>query len=113
MIDYKFHQLKAHLQFTNIKFGDKIQNDPHNYGNDIFLSSDERPSDYGVEMYQGNYSVLDYIKTHISYTINPKTNLILQTGIVYRLLENDSGSEETSFIFFGVKSDLFNRYYDY
>ena len=113
LIDYKFHQFKAHFQFTNIKFGDKIPNDPHNYGNDIFVSSDERPSDYGVEMYQGNYSLLDYIKTHISYTINPKTNLILQTGIVYRLLENDSGSEETSFIFFGVKSDLFNRYYDY
>ena len=94
-------------------YGGKIKNDPTSYGNDIFISNSERPSDYGIEMYQGNKTDIFYNKLTISYLFNPRTNLKIEGGYVYRMLEDDYGIDHTNFIFFALKSDLFNRYYDF
>ncbi|HJM16654.1 MAG TPA: hypothetical protein QF851_04295 [Flavobacteriales bacterium] len=112
--DYKYKKWEAHLQIMKAIYGGKIKNDPTSYGNDIFISNSERPdSDYGIEMYQGNKTDLFYNKLTISYLFNPKTNLKIEGGYVYRMLEDDYGVDHTNFIFFALKSDLFNRYYDF
>ena len=77
------------------------------------MSNSNRPSDNNIIMYQGNLSKLDYKKLEVSYLINPKTNLKIQSGYVSRILTNDDEESKINFIFFAVKSDLFNRYYDY
>ena len=111
--DYRFKKWEAHLEILFVKYGGKITNDPTSYGNDIFMSNSDRPSDYGIEMYQGNLSKLNYNKFTFSYLINPRTNLKLQTTIIHRTLKDDYGVFPTNFISFALKSDLFNRYYDY
>ena len=111
--DYRFKKWEAHLEILFVKYGGKIKNDPTSYGNDIFMSNSDRPSDYGIEMYQGNLSKLNYNKFTVSYLINPRTNLKLQTTIIHRTLKDDYGIFPTNLIFFALKSDLFNRYYDY
>ena len=112
-LDYKYKKFEMHIQYMITKFGDKKKNDPTSFGNDIFLSSSDRPSDYDIEMYQGNLSKLDYKKIIISYLINPKTNFKFESGYISRILKNDDGNNTTNFVFFALKSDLFNRYYDY
>ena len=111
--DYKYKKWEVHLQLLKSKYGGKIINDLTSYGNDIFMSNNDRPSDYGIEMFQGNLSNLNYYKFTVSYLFNPKTNLKVESGYVYRSLEDDYEENITNFFFFALKSDLFNRYYDY
>ena len=42
----------------------KIKNDPLSYGNDIFVSNTDRPSDYGIEMFQGNKTNIYFSKIY-------------------------------------------------
>ena len=111
--DYKYKKWEMHLQLLKAKYGGKIIGDPTSYGNDIFMSNSDRPSDYGIEMFQGNLSDLNYSKFTISYLFNSKTNLKVESGYIYRKLEDDTSVNTTNFFFFALKSDLFNRYYDY
>ena len=76
-----------HLQLLKAKYGGKIIGDPTSYGNDIFMSNSDRPSDYGIEMFQGNLSDLNYSKFTISYLFNSKTNLKVESGYIYRKLK--------------------------
>ena len=99
-----------HLQLLKAKYGGKIIGDPTSYGNDIFMSNGDRPSDYGIEMFQGNLSDLNYSKFTISYLFNSKSSY---EDSIYRKLEDDTSVNTTNFFFFALKSDLFNRYYDY
>ena len=111
--DYKYKKWEMHLQLLKAKYGGEIIGDPTSYGNDIFMSNGDRPSDYGIEMFQGNLSDLNYSKFTISYLFNSKTNLKVESGYIYRKLEDDTSVNTTNFFFFALKSDLFNRYYDY
>ena len=101
------------LSIFKAKYGAKIKNDPASYGNDIFMSNTDRPSDYGIEMFQGNKTDLFFSKITMSYLFNPKTNLKFEIGLVNRNLEDEYGRNNTNFIFFALKTDLFNRYYDF
>tara|TARA_Y100001968_G_C19431326_1_gene757193 strand:+ start:568 stop:2133 length:1566 start_codon:yes stop_codon:yes gene_type:complete len=112
-VDYKYKKWEAHLQIMKAIYGGKIKNNPTSFGNDIFISNSERPSDYGIEMYQGNKTDLSFNKLTISYLFNRKTNLKIQVGYIYRILVDDYVADNTSLFFFALKSDLFNRYYDF
>ena len=111
--DYKCKKWEVHSQLMTARYGGKVKGDSTSFGNDIFMSNSDRPSDYSIEMFQGNDTKLFYSKTTLSYLFNPKTNLKIETGYVYRMLEDDYGKYKTNFIFFALKSDLFNRYYDF
>ena len=112
MVDFLMISLIRIIVKKNIK---KIiyLNDLVSYGNDIFMSNNDRPSSDNGIMYQGNLTNLDYRKATISYLINPKTNFKIETGIISRLFTDENGSSKSNFVFFALKSDLFNRYYDY
>ncbi|MAO72055.1 MAG: hypothetical protein CMD02_06080 [Flavobacteriales bacterium] len=112
-VDYKINKWELHYQFLKAKYGAKIKNDPMSYGNDIFMSNTDRPSDYGIEMFQGNKSDLFFSKITMSYLFNPKTNLKFEIGLVNRILEDEYVRNNTNFIFFALKTDLFNTYYDF
>jgi hypothetical protein len=63
-------------------------------------------------MYQGNLTTIDYKSLNLSYIINPNTNLKINLGVTLRNANNDDGDQQTRFINFGIKTDLFNHYYD-
>ena len=39
-----------------------------------------RPSDFGIEMYQGNLTTVNFKVFNIAYIVNPKTNLKINLG---------------------------------
>ena len=112
-IDYKINKWETHFFFMKARYGGKIKNDPTSYGNDIFVSNTERPSDYGIEMFQGNKTNIYFSKFTVSYLFNSKTNLKLEMGLINRMLNDEYEKSKTNFIFFALKTDLFNRYYDF
>ena len=106
------------------QYGADIEGDSISYGGDIYLSTGNygeeqgliglgsgRPSDFGIEMYQGNLTKIDYTSLNISYIVNPYTNLKVNLGFTLRNSHNDK-KMQTKFVNFGIMSDLFNHYYD-
>ena len=126
LANYKWKRFTITGKLIFSKYGGKIKDDPTSYGNDLFMStgnyaeeeglvgmgSGRPPSDFGIEMYQGNLTTINYKSINISYVINPHTNLKFKLGITLRDAKNDDGKMQTKFFNFGIMSDLFNHYYD-
>ena len=120
IVHYRLKRWVARGEIMRAKYGGKIKNNPTSWGNDVYMSTgtfnnpDEgRPSEYNIEMYQGNLNNVQFIQLNMGYIVNPKTNLKIDLGIVQRSLTNNDGQQETLFYAFGLKSDLFNHYYDF
>ncbi len=125
LLNYKYHRLEISGKIIFSKYGGKILNDPTSYGNDLYFSTGNyaeqegligmgtgRPSDFGIQIYQGNLTKIEYKSLNISYIINPLTNLKLNFGLIIRNQDNENGSLNTRFFNFGLISDIFNYYYD-
>lgn len=125
LLNYKWKRLEVDAKIIFAKYGGQMKNDPTSYGNDIYFSTGNyaqeeglfnmgsgRPSDFGIEMYQGNFTTIDSKSLNVSYIINPYTNLKVTLGISFRKFHDEYDSFDTQFIQFGIVTDLFNHYYD-
>lgn len=126
ILHYKIQKFEILAKYVSAQYGGKIINDPTSYGNDLFYSTGNyaeendlvnmgsgRPSDFGIEMYQGNHSFVKYLNLSSSYVVNPLTNLKISLSYTLRNFKNDNEQTSTSFISFGLMTDLFNNYYDF
>ncbi len=127
LANYKWKRFAINGKLIFSKYGGKIKDDPTSYGNDLFMStgnyaeeeglvgmgSGRPPSDFGIEMYQGNLTEISYSSLNVSYVVNPKTNLKINIGITIRDEVNEEAEMQTNFINFGLVTDLSNHYYDF
>ncbi|AXT18925.1 gliding motility protein RemB [Flavobacteriaceae bacterium AU392] len=86
-------------------------------GNNLFGSEDNRPSDNGNELLQGNRVNSIYADLEIGYLLNPATNLKLFINPIYRDFSPETETEtvfKTNTLWFnvGFRTDLFNWYFD-
>jgi hypothetical protein len=125
MVNYKWKRFEIDAKIMFAKYGGDFKGDTVSYGNNLYFSTGNyaqeeglvgmgsgRPSDFGIEMYQGNLTTTDYKSLNISYIINPYTNLKINLGVTFRNSHNDDEDVKTQFINFGIMSDMFNHYYD-
>jgi hypothetical protein len=90
-----------------------------NYGSDIYRDYDqERFSDNGVTMTQGNKAILLITDLQAGYLINSSTNLKLFGNLIYRNFAPTIDTptvfkESTTWFSIGLRSDVFNWYFDY
>ncbi len=125
MINYKWRRFEIDAKMMLAKYGADIKGDTLSYGSNLYLSTGTyakeiglvsigsgRPSDFGIEMLQGNLTTIDYKSLNISYIVNPYTNLKINFGVTVRTSNNDDEDTQTQFVNFGIVSDLFNNYYD-
>jgi len=70
--------------------------------------------DQMVQQNKTNYANTNLINANIGYLINPAYNLNVSVGYVYRYQKfyNFIPSHTTSFLYFGIKTNLYNAYYD-
>ncbi|MDO4728256.1 MAG: gliding motility protein RemB [Bacteroidota bacterium] len=93
--------------------------DNYNYGGNIFLDYDnDRPYDTNVRAGQGNTTKVFIADIQTGYLINPSTNLKLFANITYRNFNPFTETatnfhQETTWFSVGIRSDLFNWYFDY
>jgi hypothetical protein len=113
ILRYRQKRWTADLKVVVAKHGGQIDGDSRNYGSDILVSYDENREDYGNEVAQGNTTDLQFVDFRLGYLINPITNLKLEVGVSNRTTEDLSTSAENQYIFFGLKTDLRNIYYDF
>ena len=124
MANYRWKRWEVDGKIIFAKYGGSIANDSISYGNDLYESTGifeepngfiyaGRPSDFGIEMYQGNLTTVNLKNFNIAYVVNPKTNLKINLGLTLRDLKSEEAEMQTQFINFGIQSDLFNHYYDF
>ncbi|MCK5781016.1 MAG: gliding motility protein RemB [Flavobacteriales bacterium] len=89
-----------------------------NWGGDIYKPYTTREQDYENVIAQGNTGTLFFTNLKAGYIVNPAVNLKLFVDFTFRdfsildetdFLRNSSGA----IISFGVRTDLFNTYYDF
>ena len=84
-----------------------------NYGKNIFKSYTQPAQFTGNYMAQGLKTNITYLDFKIGYLLNPVYNLRIEAGITNRNATNNFGKTQNNFIYFGIKTDINNRYYDF
>lgn len=107
----------ARLIFGTRGFDFNDGTDNFNYGGDIYRVEGDRPFDTGVEIGQGIKTKTFYGNLQAGYVINPASNLKLFTDITVRNFNPDATTlttfkNNTVWLNFGVRTDLFNWYFD-
>jgi hypothetical protein len=90
-----------------------------NYGSDIYRDYDEdRYADSGVKVGQGNKTAVFISDLQAGYLLNPMTNTKLFGSFIFRDFNPTQDTttefkEKTTWFSIGIRSDVFNWYYDY
>ncbi|MCA0933554.1 energy transducer TonB [Lutimonas saemankumensis] len=88
------------------------------YGGDIWRSYDDRVSDEGNEVGQGNSTDIFIADFQGGYVLNPVTNLQIFGGVTFRNFTPDVSGDvisknNTTWFTIGLRSSLFNWYFDF
>ena len=90
-----------------------------NYGGNIYRDYDlDRYADSGVTVGQGNKTAVFITDLQAGYLVNPMTNMKLFGSFIYRNFDPNQNTatvfqESTIWFSFGIRSDVFNWYFDY
>jgi hypothetical protein len=93
--------------------------DNNNYGGNIYKDYDvNRPFNSGVTVGQGNKTAVFIADLQAGYLVNPVTNMKIFGSFIYRNFDPNQNTasvfkENTSWFSFGIRSDVFNWYFDY
>ena len=108
----------AKIVFGKKGFDFKNGTDTSSYGGDVFQDNDNRASDYGNEIGQGNTAKVFIGDLQVGYIVNPATNLKLFGGITFRNFNPDVPTNEfdktnSTWISVGLRTDVFNWNFDF
>ncbi len=88
------------------------------YGGNIYGTEDNRVSDLGNEVAQGNTTDFFHAELQAGYLLNPATNLKVYGSVILRDFKPQLNTEstfenKTTWVNFGIRTDLFNWYNDF
>ncbi len=116
---YQKSRWEGDLQFNFGRMGADASGS--NWGSDIYLSYESREQELGNEIAQGLSANYIYLQARAAYLVNTASNLKLELGIRYRNFSPDVAenvktsamlNQESTMLFFGLRTEMFNRYYD-
>ncbi len=110
-VNYRWKNFFVEAKYIYCQSGIDFLNS--NVGNNIFLSYDTHPSDYGNYMLQGVVTTTTYKDLRVSYLVNPKTNFVVEAGVSDRTFKNTLVNSPTKFFYFGIRTALENYYFDF
>ena len=111
IFNYSLKRFDFTAQVLYAKQGLDVGNE-HN-GKDIFKSYLPVNATIGNYTTQGLRTDLNYTEFKAAYLINPKYNLRLEIGTIFRSESNELYSNNTSIISFGLRSSFRNLYTDF
>ena len=92
--------------------------DDRYYGGNIYRSERDRAFEDGVKIGQGNTATTLFSEVEAGYIINPVTNLKVFGSLIYRNFNPEVNTdlifkENTVWFNVGLRTDIFNWYYEY
>jgi len=111
LLNYSYKRFDFQGQLIYANYGD----DPAglNYGKNIFLDYTTYVNKYGNYIGQGIKTDLFFTEAKVAYLINPKYNLKLELGGVFRRASSNLATQNTGLITFGLRSTFRNLYQDF
>lgn len=108
----------AKVIFAKRGFEFNTPEDSKFYGSDIYGTEDNRISTDGNELAQGNTTDFFHGELQAGYIINPASNLKIYGSVIFRNFSPDLDTasvfkNQTTWLNFGLRTDLFNWYYDF
>ncbi len=117
---YRYERYYGHLKLIYGERGYDFNTpeDDAYYGGDIYRSERQRALDSGVRIGQGNTVNSFYAETEVGYIVNPVTNLKFFGSFIYRNFESQMNTpatfnNTTYWLNIGLRTDIFNWYFDY
>lgn len=112
ILNYTYQRFDFSFQANLSRYG--LDPSPtSNYGRDIFKSYENYVKEYDNFIGQGVTTDLSYLDTRVSYLINPKYNLRLELGGVFRHEKNIAWTKRTTMINVGLRASFRNWYQDF
>ena len=111
ILNYSYKRFDFQGQASYARYG--LDPAGQNYGSNIFLSYNTRANDYGNHVGQGLKTDLNFLEGKVSYLLNPKYNLRIELGGVYRSEESVEFTEKTKLVTFGLRSTFRSLYQDF
>lgn len=111
-LEYSVKRWTSLIQINYARYGVDSANGNTNVGTDILASYNTRDKEYGNKILQGIPGSLLFIDTRLAYVLNPKTNLRIELGYIYRNNSIDAISTKSNIITFGLRSSFRNLYFD-
>jgi hypothetical protein len=112
ILRYRYRRLLFKAQLNKSMYGDDF-GDGVSWGKNVFMPSTTRPQEYGHEIGQGLKTEVMNGQFSVSYLINPKNMFNIIGGVHWRHQSNDLSSQETQFVYLGIRTSLKNVYYDF
>ena len=116
---YRKNRWLGHAKFIYGLRGFELEEDldPF-YGADLFGTENNIFSQTGVEIGQGNKVNSFFGEVEVGYLVNPSTNFKLYVNLIGRDFSSEiqspiASDSNTFWINFGLRTDLFNWYFDY
>lgn len=116
-LQYNYKRWELEMRFHFGQMG--LDTAGSNWGSNVYLSYKERERDYGNEIGQGVPANLSFIALRASWLVNPASNLKVEIGARIRNLDSDItntspiSTGSSTYIYFGLRTELFNQYYDF
>ena len=113
LANYYINKLYVEIKANIIQQGVDFDSDTTSYGSNIFESYEQRPSDYGIKMLQGQKRVLSTINLKASYLLSSKGNIRLEGNISGH---NETLGGQTRNVFWariGILTGIFNEDWDF
>jgi hypothetical protein len=108
----------AKFIFAKRGFEFNTTDDSFFYGGSIYGTEDDRENDNGYDLAGGNTTKFFHMELQGGYVINPTTNLKIYGSLIYRdfnPMQNTATvfDNQTTWVNFGIRTDLFNWYNDF
>jgi len=117
---YNYNRWYADAKFVvgTKGFDYNTTSDSSSYGGNIYRDNDDRKSDYGNSIGQGNKTNVFVADLQLGYLVNPATNLKFFGRVAYRSFQpttttNILYNSNSTWISVGLKTDVFNWYFDF
>lgn len=110
MLNYTYKRFDFSGEASYSHYG--LDADNLNYGKDIFQSYLTPAKATANFIGQGLTTNMYYLEGKVAYVINPKFNLRIELGGIYRQEKNAAFTDKTTMITFGLRSSFRNLYTD-
>jgi hypothetical protein len=114
---YKRGRIYGHVKAIYGERGFDFFENGDYYGGNIYRSEVDRPLETGVEIGQGNNTDSFFAQAEVGYIVNPVTNLKFFGSFIYRNFDPQVNTMQhfdntTYWINIGLRTDIFNWYFD-
>jgi hypothetical protein len=109
--NYSYHRFDFMGQLNYGIYG--LDENGLDYGKDIFIPYGKHANEYGNYIGQGLYTKLVYVEGRVAFVLNPKYNLRIELGGIYRKESNSQSDNKTKMFTLGLRSSFRNLYTDF